>query len=688
MMTKLPFLALLLSLSAAAAPVAAQEPPAPLSAPPAELDHRAEAYEQFMLGHYYAELYDATARSEYATRAIEHYKRAYELDPRSSVIGERLAEIYARSQRLRDAVLEAQEIIRRDPENLAARRLLARIYVRSLGNLTAADRQRDLVSRAIEQYREIARLDPDDSEAVLSLARLLRVRNEDEEAERVLRGLLDRQPEHELALDQWTQLLLRLDRAGEAIERLQQVAQRAPTSRLLGLLGDSYFQLREFGAAEQAFSRAMELDPSDVELRRALARALLLQEKTAEALEQYRRLAELEPADPDVHLRLAQIYRHQRELDLAEEHLLRAREAAPGNLEVIYNEALLYEAQGRFDDAIRVLNDSAAALRAPAARSADMRRTLAILYEQLGRLYREVQDFDAALNSFRELVALGGQEERRGRLLLSDTLRLARRLNPALEESRRALELFPGDAALETNHALLLAEKGDVDQATARLLRRLGRRSEDRQVYLTLAQVYERARRFPEAEQAARMAESLAAEPSENEVAWFLLGAIFERQKKFDRAEEYFRRVLDVNPRHAATLNYFGYMLADRGVRLEQAVELVQRALDEEPNNGHYLDSLGWAYYQMERYEEAERYLRRAVERAGREPVILSHLGDLFYRTGRIQQAAQLWERAVTEWHRVLPADFEPEKLAALEKKLADLKHRLAQAPAGEIQPR
>ena len=80
----------------------------------------------------------------------------------------------------------------------------------------------------------------------------------------------------------------------------------------------------------------------------------------------------------------------------------------------------------------------------------------------------------------------------------------------------------------------------------------------------------------------------------------FLLGAIFERQKKFDQAEEEFRKVLDANPRNASTLNYYGYMLADRGIRLEEATDLIKRALADDPSNAAYQDSLGWAYYQAE----------------------------------------------------------------------------------------
>ena len=75
----------------------------------------------------------------------------------------------------------------------------------------------------------------------------------------------------------------------------------------------------------------------------------------------------------------------------------------------------------------------------------------------------------------------------------------------------------------------------------------------------------------------------MAHEASDKETAWFMLGAIYERQKKFDQAEQQFRKVLDVNPDNAAVLNYYGYMLADRGIRLDEATSLIQRALKQDP---------------------------------------------------------------------------------------------------------
>lgn len=128
-------------------------------------------------------------------------------------------------------------------------------------------------------------------------------------------------------------------------------------------------------------------------------------------------------------------------------------------------------------------------------------------------------------------------------------------------------------------------------------------------------------------------------------------------------------------------------MLADRGLRLPEAVELIQRALKEEPHNGAYLDSLGWAFYKQGKFTEAEEYLRKAVLRSKFDPAVREHLGDVLHQLGRNEQAAAEWERALAEWHRSFPGDVEADKVAALEKRLNGLKQRLAQKGTPDSKP-
>jgi tetratricopeptide (TPR) repeat protein len=651
-------------------------------------DASGEPYFHFSMGRYFEELYETSGRSEDANQSIEHYKKAYALAPQVSVIGERLAEMYYKAQRIRDAVLELQEIIRREPENLSARRLLARIYLRTIGERTTNPGSRELALRATEQLREIHRLDPADLDAAQWLARLYQMQQEPGKAADVLRTALGRDPENPAILRQLAQALMEAGKADEALALLEKATESSPQPATLVLLGDAAMQVRDYERAVKAFERAIQPNPRDTETRRKLARALIHQNRAEEALEQYRKLIEIEPEEADHYLRAAQLLRQLRRLDQAEEFLLRARQRAPGNLEVLYSEAVLYEDQGRFEDAIRVLSSAVAAVKATPARFADSRRTLAVLYERLGMLYRSTENFPAALSTFQEILPLGPEAEKRARSLIAETYRDSKDIARAIAESQKALDAFPDDRSLRVTHALLLGENGETERAVALLRETVRGDASDRETWIALAQVLERGRRFGEAESAVRNAEKLSKTESENEGLWLLLGAIYERQNKWDLAEEQFQRVLKLNPRNAQALNYFGYMLADRGVRLDEAVALIRRALEEEPHNGAYLDSLGWAYFKQGRLEEAETYLRRAAERSSLDPTIREHLGDLYLRTGRPELAAREWERSLAEWRRALPAERDEDRVAEIERKLSGVKKRLAQKSAPEARPR
>ncbi len=656
---------------------------------PEKLSPRAEAYYNFTLGHVYEIQYEQTSQSEYATRSIEAYKRAYAIDPKSPIIGERLAEMYWKAQRVHDAVVEAGEILKRDPNDLPTHRLLARIYLRSLGDINGgAGMQTEMVAKAIAEFSEVHRLDAADAESSLWLARLYRLHNDPDKAEKVLRGMLKDDPDNDAAMEQLTQLLLDQNKSDEAITLLQSMTSHSPSPTLYDLLGDAYTQTKDYGKAEAAYRKAVDLDPSELTHLRGLGQTLLSEEKYPEALAVYQKLADVMPDDADVYLRVAQIYRELHQLDKAEENLVKARQYAPGSLEVMYNEAMIYEAQGRYDDAIKVLSDAMTGVKSQSSAMPNRRRSLAILYQQLGQLYRDAQNFQAAIYTYQELGHLGDEEDRRARLLLMETYRQSKDLGKALQIGKEAVAKFPSDAPIRSSYALLLGENQQPEEAVKLLEGSLKGNAADRDVYLNMAQIFERAHKYKEAEEEARKAEALPGDPRENEMTWFLLGAIFERQKWFDKAEEQFKKVLNINPKNASALNYYGYMLADRGMRLDEAREMIQRALDQEPYSGAYLDSLGWVYYKQSKFAEAEVALRKAVERESHDPTIRSHLGDVFAKQGKMEQAAAEWEKSLAEWHRALPGDVENDRVAELEKKLGQMKHRVAQkTPAADAKP-
>jgi tetratricopeptide (TPR) repeat protein len=596
--------------------------------------------------------------------------------------------MYWKAQRVHEAINEANEILKHDPDDLATHRLLGRIYLRSLGDVNGASGQTETVAKALSEYAEVHRLDPGDEEAAIWLARLYRLHNEPEKAEKVLRKMLEDDPADEAAAEQLTQLLLDENKADEAVQLLEGMAAHSSSATIFDLLGDAYTQTHNYPKAEAAYRKAADLDPSEVNHLRGLAQTLLTEEKYSDALVAYQKLTDLMPDDADNYVHMAEIYRQLHQLDKAEENLAKAQQYDRGSLNVQYNQAMIYEAQGRYDDAIRVISDAITGVKAQSAVIPSRQRQLAILYQQLGMLYRDVQNYSAAVYTFQELGHLGDEEDHRARLLIMDTYRLAKDMPKALQTGREAMAKYPNDPQIRASLALLLGENQQTDEAVKLLEPGLNGSKEDRDIYLDLSQVYERGRRYSDAEQAARKAESFATDPQDNETAWLMLGAVYERQKQYDKAEEEFKKVLDVNPKNAQVLNYYGYMLADRGVRLDEAHDLIRRAVDMEPLNGAYLDSLGWVYFKQNKLEEAESMLRKAVEHEPHDPTIRSHLGDVYAKQGHMDQAAAEWEKSLNEWRRSLPADLESDKVAEVEKKLNQVKHRVAQkSPATDAKP-
>ena len=128
----------------------------------------------------------------------------------------------------------------------------------------------------------------------------------------------------------------------------------------------------------------------------------------------------------------------------------------------------------------------------------------------------------------------------------------------------------------------------------------------------------------------------------------FELAAVLEKQKKYAEAEAVFRQLIARDPDHAAALNYLGYMLAERGERLDESVGLIRRALEIEPDNGSYLDSLGWAYFKGGKLDLAEEHLKRAADQLVTNSVVQDHYGDVLVRLGRFDEAIAAWNRALS----------------------------------------
>ncbi len=654
------------------------------SAPPGgnrKVPDRAAAYYHFALAHMYEEQVATYGRSELANKAIEEYRAAIEADPTSEYLTSGLAELYARTGRIRDAVVEAQDILKRDPNNLEARRLLGRIYLRSLGDMQAGSGSQSVLKLAIEQYEQIIRLQPDSMDDHLLLGRLYRLNNDLQKAETEFKTAIRLEPGSEEAVTTLAYLYNELGDTARATQVLSGVPDSARSAKLYSALGYTYEQQKQYKNAIEAYRHAIELDRDNLDAIRGLAQNLLNDGQTDAALDQYKVIADANPEDAQTYVRIAEIYRKQGKYDTALENLKKAETMVQDSIEVPYNIASIYQAQGRFDEAEQVLKDLLKKSEKPdaVAYTQGEKSNRAVFLERLGTVYRDQGNNQASVDTFRQMIALGGDDNvERGYQQVIDTWREAKEWQKATDAAKEATQKLPNSRDLKMVLAAQQADMGNPDRALKDVQAMLKGVPEDRAVYITLAQMNTRLKRYTEAEQALDKAEQFSAKQDDKEYVWFLRGSTFERQKRYTDAEQQFKKVIASDPQHAMALNYLGYMLADQNTKLDEAFGYIKRALDLDPTNGAYLDSIGWAYFRLGKYELAEENLVKASQKINTDPTVHDHLGDLYQKTGRLKLAATHWERALVEWNRTIAAEVDQTDIARVQKKLDSAKVKLA----------
>jgi len=676
-----------------AATVAAQQTPAPTTpaatskpatAPASRKPDRAAAYYHYTVAHMYEDQFAVYNRSDLATKAIEEYRLAIDADPTSEYLTSGLAELYAKTGRIRDAVLEAQDILKKDPNNLEAHKLLGRIYLRSLGDVQSGSGSDSVLKLAIEQYQEIIKIEPDNVDDHLLLGRLYRLNNDLRKAESEFKTAVKLQPDSEEAVTTLAYLYNEEGDSARAAEALSAVPDAARSAKLYSALGYTYEQRKEYKQAITAYRKAIELDRDNLDAIRGLAQNLLNDGQTDAALEQYKIIADSNPEDAQTYLRMAEIYRRNGKFDLALDNLKKAESMAQDVMEVPYNIAAVYQAEGRYDEAVEILQDLVKKTdKADNNYSQSEKNNRSIFLERLGTVYRDDNNEQAALDTFRKMLPLGDDNAERGYQQIIDTYREAKQWQKATDAAKEATQKLPNDRGLKMVYAAQLSDMGQPDAGLQLVKSLLDGTAQDREVYINLAQMYGRLKRWPEAEAALDKAAQLSTKDEDKEYVDFLRGSTYERQKKYDQAEDVFRKVLATDPQNAAVLNYLGYMLADRGAKLDEALIMIKKAVELEPANGAYLDSLGWAYFRLGKYELAEDNLMKASQHMGMDPTVQDHLGDLYQKTGRLKLAAAHWERALDEWNKTVAAEVDTDNVTQISQKLESAKMKLAKEEPG-----
>jgi tetratricopeptide (TPR) repeat protein len=230
-------------------------------------------------------------------------------------------------------------------------------------------------------------------------------------------------------------------------------------------------------------------------------------------------------------------------------------------------------------------------------------------------------------------------------------------------------ERMPANSALKRNAQIQLATNLDAadrsDEAIKILKAVTAGDPKDIEATMALGNIERGRKKFADCAQT--YTQGLAAIPDANEknnwVYYYYRGICEERSKQWNKAEADMRKALELQPEQPHVLNYLGYSWIDQGVNLDEGMKMIRRAVDQRPDDGYIVDSLGWAYYRIGNYEDAVKNLERAIDLKPEDPTINDHLGDAYWRIGRTAEANFQWAHA-----RDLKP--EPEELPKIEAKI------------------
>lgn len=568
----------------------------------------------------------------------------------------------ARQRQVARIVEQAEKARELAPDNLDVLRAVGQVYMRR------ADQDPEAARLAMEAFTRVREAEPWDAQTMVSLGQLYFGRGRFAEAAEIFAEAVRYVPDNRILYNFLADAHERAGQESEAAAALEHILTLDPGDlgtrlRLVELLG----RLGEDAKALEVAESAPTSVAADERLRFLRARALFRTERPEEALElidgldRDRLSRRLRLYYTDLRARvLASLGRGDEALD----ELTRLLDLDPGNPELLRRVTGQLTQDGRRGEARSLLETFLAEHGSEVEDDSDVARAVQTARLALAAFHVEDEAWDEAVAVLEPLLEASEQDTR-----LTGAVNLAEVLFQA-GRTRKALSLLDkGDAgapAVVAKRVELLLRGDDVARAQRVLRSHLD--AEDPELTLAAVQAFHVDERWDDT---LPVLEELAAKHPDSLQTHFLLGAARERIGAAEEAATAFERALEIDPDHAQTLNYLGYMWADRGENLERALELVERAVSLDPHNGAYVDSLGWAHYRLGHLDEAREKLERAVHLAPGDPVVYEHLGDVYAALGENGKAAELYRRAL----QVAAEDGDPDQdLAAVQRKLDELK--------------
>ena len=489
----------------------------------------------------------------------------------------------------------------------------------------------------------------------------------------------------------------------DAILDYQEALRLEPNAAIYDALAKAYSSLGKHARAAEAGHEAVRLEPANVRYHQDLASVYVNAMQPEKAIREFEEVVRLDSNATLAWYNLARLQQAQRPLRALEIYN-RLLDRQGDDWDILLQCATIYSSLGRFaeeagmlermlalDPSNRALQRQLAETYAKAGRIDDAVRILESLVEQdqkdsetaaaLADVYLQEKKFDKAVALYERILAQGvdnpevklrigiglfGQSDRDS-TLLPRARQLFEEVRTALPNDWRAYWYLGAIAASQKNDSLasenfervtaLAAwnadawwflgtnyfDHGQYDKVVDVMERAQKAVPRDARVSLLLGLAYSRMGRSADAIN--MLEKSYRMNPGDlNTLSSLALE--YETAKRYDDAYRIYEEALKIDSTSALILNNYAYSMAERGLQLERALAMAQKAVAAEPDNSSYLDTLGWIYYQLGQYEKAKEYIAKAVSHDQASSVVHEHLGDVYYKLGDKEKAMEYWKQA------------------------------------------
>jgi tetratricopeptide (TPR) repeat protein len=574
-------------------------------------------------------------RGEYRSAAGD-IRKAIELRPEDPAVLIQGADLLERMGRLRDAEDLARQALEIDPDSTDALMFVAdRAAARALGTSKPDAKSR---AEAMQLYERLLELGAEDPEILRKLVGLRLQSGDQAGAILAARELIERRPGDRHAVGMLGQLLLDTGHPRKALRVLVTFTAAHPNdSPLLALAEELARDLDAWDVVAEVFDEHGGFEDRVVEAQRLRGQALLRLGRLEEATGALEQSLLLDPSDRTMRYHLGRTYRSLGRLGDAAAMATELIEEEAGDraaqlllAETLDDQGDVEGALQSYGEVVRLFAGDDSSPQSKMIREAVRRRMIMMHLsrdeqDDAERLLEQLEDPEAVEALQVRARAAGARGD------WNEARQLAREL-------RSAGELVAA-AMIEAEGYLEGDRPGRAREVIAEAVNEGGPSAR-----LHAVALYFEAERIDEGERLLR--EWVELEP-DNADAHFQLGSFLYRIDRHEDSEGQMKEVFRVDPDHAQALNFLGYSYAERGIRLDQALEMIQRALEQDAWNGAYLDSLGWVYFQMERYDEARGPLEQAARTYPHDPTVLEHLGDVYAKVGERELALAAWSRAI-----------------------------------------